>query len=81
MAKKGKFLGMPYDWRRPTKERLKSNAWDKDGKIGHPAHRRLGLRPQLPRDLEAPDRALRDGPCWARTNDLEIKSLLLYQLS
>ena len=36
MAKKGKFLGMPYDWSRPTKERLKSNAWDKDGKMVTP---------------------------------------------
>jgi len=32
----GKFLGIPYDWRRPTKERLRSNVWDKDGKVVTP---------------------------------------------
>jgi hypothetical protein len=32
----GKFLGLPYDWRRPTKRRLKSNAWDGDGKVFTP---------------------------------------------
>ena len=30
------FLKLPYDWRRPTKDRLKSNAWDKDGKVVTP---------------------------------------------
>ena len=32
----GKFLRMPYDWRRPTKARLRRNAWDKDGKVVTP---------------------------------------------
>jgi hypothetical protein len=32
----GKFLKLPYDWRRPTKERLKKNAWDADGKVFTP---------------------------------------------
>jgi hypothetical protein len=32
----GKFLGLPYDWRKPTKERLRKNAWDKDGKVFTP---------------------------------------------
>jgi hypothetical protein len=37
MAKKqGKFLGMPFDWRRPDKDRLKANAWDKNGKVVTP---------------------------------------------
>jgi hypothetical protein len=35
-GKRGKFLGMPYDWRRPTKERFKSNAWDREGKVFTP---------------------------------------------
>ncbi|HKU55598.1 MAG TPA: DUF5808 domain-containing protein [Gaiellaceae bacterium] len=26
----GKFLGMPYDWRRPTAARLKSRWWNDD---------------------------------------------------
>ena len=34
--RRGKFLGMPYDWRRPTKKRLKSNAWDQEGKVFTP---------------------------------------------
>jgi hypothetical protein len=28
MAKTGKFLGVPYDWRRPTVERFKSRIWN-----------------------------------------------------
>jgi hypothetical protein len=28
MAKTGTFLGMPYDWRRPTVARLKSRWWN-----------------------------------------------------
>jgi hypothetical protein len=30
MAKTGKWLGIPYDWRRPTKERFKSRWWNPD---------------------------------------------------
>lgn len=30
MAKTGKFLGIPYDWRRPTVERYKSRWWNPD---------------------------------------------------
>lgn len=26
--KTGKFLGIPYDWRRPTKERARSRYWN-----------------------------------------------------
>ena len=26
--KTGRFLGLPYDWRRPTKSRIRSRAWD-----------------------------------------------------
>jgi hypothetical protein len=26
--KTGRFLGIPYDWRKPTLERLKRGAWD-----------------------------------------------------
>ena len=26
--KTGRFLGLPYDWRRPTPERLKGGFWD-----------------------------------------------------
>ncbi len=26
--KTGRFLGIPYDWRRPTPERLKRGIWD-----------------------------------------------------
>jgi len=26
----GKFLGVPYDWRRPTKARIKSRWWNDD---------------------------------------------------
>jgi hypothetical protein len=26
----GKFLGVPYDWRRPTAARLKSRWWNRD---------------------------------------------------
>ena len=28
MPKTGKFLGMPYDWRRPNRERLKERWWN-----------------------------------------------------
>jgi hypothetical protein len=28
MSKTGKFLGIPYDWRRPTPARLKSSLWN-----------------------------------------------------
>jgi hypothetical protein len=35
---------------------------------------------RVPPVMEA-DAGRDDGPCWDRTNDLEIKSLLLYQLS
>jgi hypothetical protein len=28
--KHGRFLGLPYDWRRPTRERIKSRAWNPD---------------------------------------------------
>jgi len=34
MSKTGRFLGLPYDWRRPTTARIKSRAWD-------PANRQL----------------------------------------
>ncbi|MFI5735849.1 DUF5808 domain-containing protein [Kribbella sp. NPDC051587] len=30
MSKAGKFLGMPFDWRRPTVERAKSRLWNDD---------------------------------------------------
>ena len=30
MAKTGKFLGVPYDWRRPTAARFKSRWWNPD---------------------------------------------------
>ena len=30
MSKTGKFLGVPYDWRRPTVERAKSRWWNPD---------------------------------------------------
>lgn len=26
----GKFLGVPYDWRRPTRKRFKSRWWNPD---------------------------------------------------
>jgi hypothetical protein len=28
--KTGRFLGIPYDWRRPTWERLKRGVWNPD---------------------------------------------------
>jgi hypothetical protein len=28
MSKTGKFLGMPYDWRRPTVARFKQRWWN-----------------------------------------------------
>jgi Family of unknown function (DUF5808) len=28
MARTGKFLGLPYDWRRPTLARLKARWWN-----------------------------------------------------
>jgi hypothetical protein len=30
MPKTGRFLGVPYDWRRPTAARLKSRWWNPD---------------------------------------------------
>jgi len=29
MKKQGKFLGMPFDWRRPTVARVKSRLWNR----------------------------------------------------
>ncbi|MGD9890879.1 MAG: DUF5808 domain-containing protein [Dehalococcoidia bacterium] len=29
-AKTGRFLGLPYDWRRPTWARLRASVWNKD---------------------------------------------------
>ncbi|MGY4767695.1 DUF5808 domain-containing protein [Kribbella sp. CWNU-51] len=29
-SKTGKFLGLPYDWRRPTVDRTKSRWWNPD---------------------------------------------------
>ena len=28
--RQGRYLGMPYDWRRPTRERLRKGFWDPD---------------------------------------------------
>jgi hypothetical protein len=28
MRKTGRFLGLPYDWRKPSKARIKARAWD-----------------------------------------------------
>ncbi len=28
MRRTGRFLGLPYDWRRPSKARIKNRAWD-----------------------------------------------------
>lgn len=28
--KRGRFLGLPYDWRRPTLARIKSRVWNPD---------------------------------------------------
>jgi Family of unknown function (DUF5808) len=36
MPRTGKFLGMPYDFRRPTRERLRSRLWNKDDRIFTP---------------------------------------------
>jgi uncharacterized membrane protein len=30
MGKTGKFLGIPYDWRRPTLDRARSRWWNPD---------------------------------------------------
>lgn len=30
MNKTGKFLGVPYDWRRPTRMRFKQRVWNPD---------------------------------------------------
>jgi hypothetical protein len=30
MRRTGKFLGVPYDWRRPTMARLKARWWNPD---------------------------------------------------
>jgi hypothetical protein len=32
MAKQGRFLGMPYDWRRPTKARLRRTMWNRESR-------------------------------------------------
>jgi hypothetical protein len=45
------------------------------------ARSRLGASNAKPISKRASPDAHESGPCWARTNDLEIKSLLLYQLS
>jgi hypothetical protein len=29
-GRKGRFLGMPYDWRRPTLQRLLGEIWNRD---------------------------------------------------
>ncbi len=34
--RQGRFLGMPYDWRRPTRRRLRSRAWNSEGKVFTP---------------------------------------------
>jgi len=28
--RRGSFLGLPYDWRRPTAQRLRQGIWDPD---------------------------------------------------
>jgi len=28
--RKGRFLGLPYDWRRPTPQRLRGELWNRD---------------------------------------------------
>ncbi len=28
MSRTGRFLGLPYDWRRPSLERIRGRAWD-----------------------------------------------------
>ena len=28
MAKQGKLLGLPFDWQKPTKAKIKNRAWD-----------------------------------------------------
>jgi hypothetical protein len=30
MGKRGTFLGLPYDWRRPTWQRVKESVWRPD---------------------------------------------------
>jgi hypothetical protein len=35
-AREGRFLGMPYDWRRPTKARFKERAANPQGKVFTP---------------------------------------------
>jgi hypothetical protein len=65
--RRGKFLGMPYDWRRPTKKRLKSNAWDEDGKVFTPKTVGWGYGVNFePSGIASPGAESRsDGPCWA----------------
>ena len=29
----GRRLGLPYDWRKPTRRRLSARAWNRDGKV------------------------------------------------
>ncbi|HTH72270.1 MAG TPA: hypothetical protein VL737_02810 [Candidatus Pristimantibacillus sp.] len=31
--KVGKFLGVPYDWRRPTKDRLRQRMWNPEAPV------------------------------------------------
>ena len=38
----GRFLGMPYDWRRPTLKRLKSRLWNPEAKLFTPKVYGLG---------------------------------------
>ncbi|HVS86445.1 MAG TPA: DUF5808 domain-containing protein [Gaiellaceae bacterium] len=28
MSRTGRFLGLPFDWRRPSAQKIKSRAWD-----------------------------------------------------
>jgi hypothetical protein len=30
LPRSGRFLGLPYDWRRPTKERVRQEVWNTD---------------------------------------------------
>jgi hypothetical protein len=35
--RRGRFLGMPYDWRKPTRSRLKQDTWnDEDDRVLRP---------------------------------------------
>jgi hypothetical protein len=38
MPRRGRFLGLPYDWTPPTRERLRRGAWDpEDPRVFRPA--------------------------------------------